>query len=78
MPIEIRNQIRNQIRNPKSAIRNPSSLTIVSSRSEPVETIAARTPDTSSSRAMYLLAASGNRSSDRTPAVGAVQPGIDS
>ena len=36
----------------QSAICSTSSLTIVSSRSEPVETIAAGTPDTSSSRAM--------------------------
>ena len=57
IPVDL---IHNQIRNPKSAIRITSSLKIVSSRSEPVETIAARTPDTSSSRAMYLRAASGS------------------
>src|SRR5262249_13962596 len=37
-----------------------SSRTIVSSRSEPVETMAARTPDTSSRRAMYLRASAGS------------------
>ena len=40
--------------------------------------IAARTPVTSSSRAMYFRAASGSWSNVRTPAVGVVQPGIDS
>src|SRR4051812_48397814 len=55
-----------------------SSRMIVSSRSDPVETIAARTPVTSSSRAMYLRAASGSCANVRTPAVGAVHPGIDS
>ena len=37
-----------------------SSRMIVSSRSEPVDTMAARTPVTSSRRAMYFLAASGS------------------
>ena len=49
---ECGSSIHNQIRIPKSAIRMTSSLRIVSSRSDPVDTIAARTPDTSSSRAM--------------------------
>src|SRR5712691_10986428 len=46
--------ISSQICNPKSATCNTSSLMIVSSRSEPVDTIVARTPDSSSRRAMYL------------------------
>jgi hypothetical protein len=55
---------------------NPFSLTIVSARSEPVDTIAHATPLTSSSRRTYCCASAGSRSKRVQPFVGADQPGI--
>src|SRR5437868_1538449 len=61
-----------------TAARQMGFLRMVSSRSEPVDTIAVRTPDTSSSFAIYRRAASGRSANDRTPFVGVDHPGIDS
>ena len=49
---------------------------IVSSRSDPVEMMAAGTPLTSSSRATYARAATGRSTKRRTPHVGSRHPGI--